>query len=58
MQDLVITGSLASHRNGVPPGDHVGNFDGIGEVRVTVGRTGLAPEPAPWVEAAGRQLLQ
>jgi hypothetical protein len=35
MQDLVITGSLASHRNGVPPGDHVGNSDGIGEVRVT-----------------------
>ncbi|MEN3271048.1 fumarylacetoacetate hydrolase family protein [Pseudonocardia sp.] len=33
--DLVITGSLASHRNGVPPGDYVGSFDGIGEVRVT-----------------------
>jgi 2-keto-4-pentenoate hydratase len=33
--DLVITGSMARHKDGIPPGEWVGTFEGIGEVRAT-----------------------
>ena len=33
--DLVITGSFAKHRDGIPPGEYTGAFEGIGEVRAT-----------------------
>ncbi|OLT14685.1 hypothetical protein BJF78_17840 [Pseudonocardia sp. CNS-139] len=33
--DLVITGSLASRRKDLAPGDYTGAFSGIGEVNVT-----------------------
>ena len=33
--DVVITGSYAKHRDGIPPGEYVGVFEGIGEVRAT-----------------------
>jgi 2-keto-4-pentenoate hydratase len=31
--DLVITGSMARQKDGIPPGEYVGSFAGIGEVR-------------------------
>jgi 2-keto-4-pentenoate hydratase len=33
--DLVITGSMARHKNGIPAGEWVAAFDGIGEVHAT-----------------------